>query len=65
MSCDSVWVAGKHKVGFWVGSCGRLFTGKAGPLGEGPGRFERGLFFACFLWGIALLRVRVVLAGLL
>ena len=37
-----------------------------GTLGEGPGRnFERGLFFACFLWGIALLRVRVFLMGLL
>jgi hypothetical protein len=31
-----------------------------GTLGEGPGRIQRELFFAWFLWGMALLRVRVL-----
>jgi hypothetical protein len=34
-----------------------------GTLGEGPGRNERELYFAWFLWGITCLRVRVSLAG--
>jgi hypothetical protein len=36
-----------------------------GTLGEGPGRTsERELFFACILWGIALLRVFAFMTGL-
>ena len=49
----------EHKVGFWVGLCGRrqhfVLTGT---LGEGPARFfERELFFAWFLLGITCLGV--------
>jgi hypothetical protein len=34
-----------------------------GTLGEGPGRNRERVVFACLLWGIAQLRVRVLLMG--
>jgi hypothetical protein len=53
---------GRHKVGFGSGLESTL-TGLSGTLGEGPGRNERELYFAWFAWGIAQLRVRVLVAG--
>ena len=44
----------KHKVGFWLASVvdNKMFDGD---LGRGTGSlFERELYFAWFLWGIAL-----------
>ena len=50
--------AAEHKVGFWVGLCGRHQLVLTGTLGEGPARFfERELFFAWFLLGITCLGV--------
>ena len=53
----------RHKVGF-----GSVFVVDAnsidGDLGRGTGSlFERELYFAWFLWGIAQSRVRVLPAG--
>src|ERR1700728_43217 len=44
-----------------LGRCSCRLERLPGTLGEGPGRNERGLYSACFLWGIACLRVRVLL----
>jgi hypothetical protein len=57
------WDAGGHKVGFGLAlwSTPNLFW--RGPRERDRVVTERELFFACFLWGIALLRVRVLLAG--
>jgi hypothetical protein len=37
----------------WVGSCGLMLTGRAGPLGEGPGRIPRGSCFRVKSLGIS------------
>jgi hypothetical protein len=50
--------------GFGLGFCGLTLTGFSRALGRGTGSFyERDVFFAWFHWGIACLRVRVVLVG--